>query len=217
MLKHAVLWDLDGTIVDTKDCHFFTWKYAMKKHGIELEKGAFEASFGRNNTVIIPVFLGYQPDDQLMAQIIDDKEGLFRQVAPKETTLVPGVESWLAAADGLHFAQAIASSAPIENIAMMLQNFNLKHYFDTVISGTSLPAKPEPDIFLIAAENLSCSPRDCLVIEDSLAGVAAAKSAGMRCIAVSTTHPRGELGQADLVVDDFQGSFDDVLRSLGWV
>jgi beta-phosphoglucomutase len=215
--KHAILWDLDGTIVDTKDCHFFTWKYAMKKHGIELEKGTFEASFGRNNAAIIPSFLGYQPDEHLLAEIINDKEGLFREIAPMETKLVPGVEDWLATAGSLHFAQAIASSAPMENIAMMLKNFKLKQYFDAIISGTTLPAKPEPDIFLVAADNLSCSPIDCLVIEDSLAGVAAAKSAGMQCIAVTTTHPRDELGEADLVVDDYQRCFIDVLQSFGWV
>jgi HAD superfamily hydrolase (TIGR01509 family) len=80
---------------------------------------------------------------------------------------------------------------------------SLQGYFNTIVSGTNLPAKPEPDVFLKAAKDLGCLPADCLVIEDSLAGVRAAKTAGMHCVAVTTSHARGELNSADIVVDDF--------------
>lgn len=216
-VNHAFLWDLDGTIVDTKDCHFYTWESALQKHGIELDRDVYEMNFGRNNHALAPLFLGFDPDADLLAALIDYKETLFRQIAPQQTKLVPGVKTWLSAAAGMNIKQAIASSAPMENITTMLANFELERYFNTIVSGTDLPAKPEPDIFLKAAQDLGCSPADCLVIEDSLSGVKAAKNAGMHCVAVSTSHPREDLTQADIVVEDFTGSLSGVLQPLGWV
>jgi beta-phosphoglucomutase len=215
-VNHALLWDLDGTIVDTKDCHFFTWESAMQKFGFELDRDVYEMNFGRNNHALAPLFLGFDPEADLLAQLIDHKETLFRQIAPEQTGLVQGVRTWLSTAAGMKIKQAIASSAPMENITTMLAHFELERYFNVIVSGSYLPAKPEPDIFLKAAKDLGCSPADCLVIEDSLAGVTAAKAARMHCVAVSTTHTREELQPADIVVDDFEGSFRDILKSLGW-
>jgi beta-phosphoglucomutase len=216
-VNYAFLWDLDGTIVDTKDCHFFTWESALHKHGFELDRDIFEKNFGRNNYALAPLLLGFDPDADLLEALIDHKETLFRQIAPEQTDLVPGVRTWLSTAAEMDIKQAIASSAPMENITTMLAHFELERYFNTIVSGTNLPAKPEPDVFLKAAKDLRCSPADCLVIEDSLAGVKAAKNAGMHCVAVTTIHAREELHQADIVVDDFKGSLRDILQSLGWV
>jgi beta-phosphoglucomutase len=122
---HAILWDLDGTIVDTKDCHFFTWESALQKHGFVLNRDTFEMNFGRNNHALAPLFLGFEPDTILLEQLIDHKETLFRQIGPQQTTLVPGVKTWLSTARGMNIKQAIASSAPMENITTMLSHFEL--------------------------------------------------------------------------------------------
>ena len=212
----AILWDLDGTIVDTKACHFHTWQYALEKHGFSLEQTVFDKNFGRNNTTLLPLYLGFQPDAGLAAEIITDKETLFRQIAPRQAALIPGVETWLSSVDAMNIAQAIASSAPMENISVLLNCSNLDHYFDLFVSGVDLPTKPEPDIFLHTASRLGYQPRECLVIEDSVSGVQAAKSAGMMCIAVTTSHPRDELVLADLVVDDFQIPVEEAFDSLNW-
>jgi len=216
-VNYAILWDLDGTIVDTKDCHFYTWESALHKHGYKLDRLTYEMNFGRNNHALAPLFLGFDPDADLLAELIDHKETLFRQIAPDQTDLVPGVKTWLATAAGLGIKQAIASSAPMDNIITMLSHFELEHYFNTIVSGTHLPAKPEPEIFLKAAKDLGCTPADCLVVEDSLAGVQAARTAGMHCVAVSTSHPQEALHQADIVVDDFTGSLNKILNALGIV
>lgn len=213
-VKRAILWDLDGTIVDTKASHFFTWRHALKKFGFKLEQDVFNSNFGRNNNTLLPLYLGFQPDADLKAEIINEKESLFRKLALQQVSLMPGVKNWLDKADQLNFGQAIASSAPMENISLFLDNFDLSHHFASIVSGENLPAKPKPDIFIIAAKKLGCLPEDCLVIEDSLAGIRAAKDAGMQCIALSTTHPRQSLNLADLVMDDFRGSIDDALREL---
>ncbi len=212
----AILWDLDGTIVDTKACHFYSWQYALEKHGFALEKPVFDQNFGRNNITLLPLYLGFQPDVDLAAEIIDDKETLFRQIAPQQVELIRGVENWLFCADAMNITQAIASSAPMENISILLNHSNLDHYFDLFVSGVDLPTKPEPDIFLQTARRLGYQPRECLVIEDSVSGVQAAKRAGMLCIAVTTSHPSVELDLADLVVDDFQKPLEEAFESLNW-
>lgn len=210
----SILWDLDGTIVDTKDCHFHTWQIALEKHGFSIERSAFEVNFGRNNMTSLPNYLGFQPDAELAAEIIKQKETLFRQFVKREVTLVPGVEAWLARANVMNISQAIASSAPMENITDVLKHFNLDNYFELFVSGVDLPAKPEPDVFLQTASRLGNQPWECLVIEDSVAGVKAAKNAGMMCVAVTTSYDCDKLALADLVVDTFQNTLDEVLNSL---
>jgi len=210
----AILWDLDGTIVDTKDCHFHTWQITLEKHGFSITRSAFEMNFGRNNITSLPNYLGFQPDAELAAEIIMNKETLFRQLAQREVTLVPGVEAWLASANAKNIDQAIASSAPMENIRDVLTHFNLETYFELFVSGVDLPAKPEPYIFVQTAEQLGYLSQECLVIEDSVAGVKAANSAGMKCVAVTTSYQRHKLASADLVLDTFQEPLDQVLKAL---
>lgn len=211
----AILWDLDGTIIDSSACHYSTWQNALENHGFTLDPAKYAANFGRNNLTNVPLFLGYEPEPAFSAMLIDEKESAFRERAPQESTVIPGVESWLLAAQSRGFPQAIASSGPLDNSETMLRAFNLLHYFDEIISGEHLPAKPEPDIFLVAATALGVEPSHCVVIEDSLPGVTAARNAAMTCIAITTTLPAGSLTLADFVVDDFTMPLDEVLADLG--
>jgi len=210
----SLLWDMDGTIFDTWSCHFSTWHDTLQRYGYELDRTIFEANFGRNTSVILPLFLGFKPDVNLAQRIIEEKEALFRQVASQEAALIPGVVNWLKRAKALNIPQAIASSASLENIRMMTASFDLFPYFDAVIPGDDQPAKPNPTIFLKTAEILHQSPQCCLVIEDSVAGVEAAKNAGMLCIAVTTTFPHSELSSADLVLPDFTMPLETALREI---
>ena len=210
----AILWDMDGTLIDTRACHLSTWTLTLEKYGYELDRKVFDANFGRNTRTILPLLLGFNPRRQLLDQLMDEKEALFRKTAPTEATLVPGVEAWLADAKAAQIPQIVASSASMENITSMMSGFNLLDYFDFFISGDELPAKPAPDIFLLAATLLDQSPQFCWVIEDSIAGVRAAKAAGMTCVAVSTNHTKYELTLADCVVEDFTHPLAEVIHQL---
>jgi HAD superfamily hydrolase (TIGR01509 family) len=210
----AILWDMDGTIIDSKAVHFSSWQYALRQHGFELDSGIFNDNFGRNNNSILPLFLGFDPAPDLFDQITDVKETHFREIAPVEANLFPGVESWLKDVKEMGVPQIVASSASMENIQVLLKSFNLLPYFNLLISGEDLPSKPAPDVFIKAASAIEHSPSSCLVIEDSLSGIMAAKQAGMTCIAVATTHHILELTSADLVVEDFRQSLADVLGDL---
>lgn len=212
----AILWDMDGTIIDTKASHFSTWEMVLEKHGIRLDPDVYTANFGRNTRTILPIFLGFDPDPELTEQLIEEKADLFRKVAPFESSLVPGVKKWLSTARAHGISQAIASSGPLENIETMMSGFDLMRYFDRFVSGADLPAKPEPDVFLLAARELNRSPEECLVIEDSLPGVEAAKNAGMKCIAITTTNPSEALTMADMVIDDYHQPLKTKLFELGF-
>jgi HAD superfamily hydrolase (TIGR01509 family) len=211
----AILWDLDGTIIDSTECHYKTWVTVLEKHGYTLSREVFKAHYGRNTKAVLPIYLGFDPDATLSKEIQEEKEILFRQLVTKEANLVPGVTTWLEGLKNARIRQAIASSSSLKNITTMLSAHDLIRYFDLLVSGANLPAKPNPAVFLAAAEQLDQLPENCLVIEDSAAGVEAARQAGMTCIAVTTSHTKSQLKDADLVLDDFNGSFRDALNQLG--
>jgi HAD superfamily hydrolase (TIGR01509 family) len=209
--RPALLWDVNGTIFDSKDCHYNTWEKALKQHGISLEPHTFEKYFGKSYQEIVPLLMGFEPDPDLVKEIIDLKEAFFKETAAQDVRLVKGVDRWLSDVKELGLSQAIASSAPMDDIKMLLTIFDLSPYFDAVVSGEDLPAKPDPAVFLRAAEVLDHSPQNCWVLEDSLHGVNAAKNAGMVCVAVTTTLPESELSKADVVLEDFTKPFKKIL------
>lgn len=210
----AILWDMDGTLIDTKNSHYLSWRHVVQKHGHDLPEALFDEHFGRNNASILSIFLGYEPPPEMAAEMIVEKEAMFRDIAPANSQLFPGVDSWLETAQSLGIPQAVASSGSLENIRVMADAFGIASYFNELISGADLPAKPEPDVFLIAAKALGAEPDRCLVIEDSIPGINAAKRAGMKCIALTSTHPRSKLIRADVIVEDFISPLQDYLTTL---
>ena len=214
--KIVILWDLDGTIIDSTECHYKTWVAALEKHGYSLSHEVFKEHYGRNTKAVLPIYLGFEPDPSLAEAMREEKEILFRQIVTEEAKLVPGVTSWLKAAHQAGLKQSIASSSNLKNITTMLSAYDLIGYFDLLVSGANLPAKPNPAVFLAAAKQLDQPPEHCLVIEDSVAGVEAAKKAGMTCIAVVTSHTKSQLASADMVIEDFNLPFLDTLQNLGF-
>lgn len=197
----AVLWDMDGTLADTGELHYQTWKHALEGLGIELSRELFTTTFGMNNHGILERILGEKPSQELVDRISAEKEVEYRNMLQGNVKLLPGVKDWLDWLLENHIHQAVASSAPKENIDVFVDELHLRPYFDALVPGFNLPGKPNPDIFLLAAKLISVEPKHCLVIEDAVAGVEAARRAGMSCLAVTTTNPREALTQANLVVD----------------
>ena len=212
--KLALLWDMDGTIIDSGECHYISWKETFNNHGYDLDRRVFLENFGQNNQACMPIYLGFEPSQELFEQISEEKEAIFRKLALEQATLVTGVEGWLRKAKNEGMNQVITSSAPMKNITALIDRFGLRPYFDDLISGFELPAKPAPDIFFRAAEILNLPVDRCCVIEDSIPGVIAAKKAGMTCIAVSTTRPPSDLALADVVLEDFTEPLAVVLMAL---
>lgn len=210
----GVLWDLDGTIVDTGDFHYQSWQITLPEFGIPFSPEKFQRTFGMTNEGVLAVFTDGQADPALVDAVAERKEELFRDLLRGNVRALPGVVDWLERLHDAGTRQALASSAPLANIDLMLDELNLRSYFAAVVSGTGLPSKPDPAVFLRAAERIGVTPRRCVVMEDALAGVGAAKNAGMRCIAVTTTNPADALQAADLVVATLEELDEEAFRRL---
>jgi HAD superfamily hydrolase (TIGR01509 family) len=194
----AVLWDLDGTLVDSEALHWLSWRDTLRAEGIELSYEQFLASFGQRNDRILPTWLGADADASRMRRISDDKEAEYRRLAEVHGLApLPGAREWLSALKAAGWKQSIASSAPRANVGMMLHVSGLEGCFDAIVSADDVTiGKPDPQVFLKAAERLLVPPSRCIVVEDAAAGVEAARRAGMRSIGVTNA---GRL-EADLSV-----------------
>ena len=212
--NHAVLWDMDGVLVDTADYHFQSWKESLAERGIFINREEFTKTFGMNNAGILEIVFGRKPESDEITQISHTKESLFRDLIKGKAEPYPGVFFWLQQFKDWGIKQAITSSAPPENINFLVSELRIKEYFDALISGSKLPGKPNPDVFLKAASHFRVLPEHCIVVEDAVAGVEGAKRAGMKCIAVTTTNPAGALGKADLILDNLEDLSEEMFLVL---
>jgi beta-phosphoglucomutase len=202
--KYAIIWDMDGVLVNTGEHHYQAWKQTFDELNVPFSKEQFRETFGMNNAGILEIICGRKlPPDQ-EGRISEHKEELFREKVKGKATLLPGVEKALKNFSVWNLKQAIASSAPPKNIEVLVKELRISKYFDAIISGFDIPGKPDPGVFLKAAQQLNVKPKRCAVIEDAVAGVEGAKNAGMRCIAVTTTNTTKALSKADLIFDSLE-------------
>jgi beta-phosphoglucomutase len=202
--KHAVLWDMDGVLVDSGELHYQSWLQTLDELSIPFDQDRFRSTFGMNNKGILTFLLGEPPEPAFLQMVSDRKEGLFRQMVPGHLQLQPGASKWLPSLSASGFQQAVASSAPSENIECIVDELEIRRYFSALVSAYSMPGKPDPAVFLEASRQLGVEPSHCVAVEDAVAGVAAAKNAGMKCLAITSTHPRTALSAADRIVDSLE-------------
>ena len=201
----AVIWDMDGVIVDSADLHRESWNYAFGRQGIKYTKAEFDQIFGQRNDFIIHKKMGPDVPQAKIEEISRDKEDFFRTELEKHPQAFPGVIKLLKVLKENGIKSAIASSAPLENVLVTLKGLKIEEYFQAIAYGQEVSeSKPSPQVFLKAAEKLGVAPAECVVVEDAVVGVKAGKRAGMRCIAVTNSHPAKNLAEADLVVDSLE-------------
>jgi HAD superfamily hydrolase (TIGR01509 family) len=207
---------MDGVIADTAEQHYQSWVFAFQKVGALFSREDFQRHFGQRNDIIIGDALGAESSPTLVESIARDKEEYFRREARGHTCAFPGVIELLARMEGLGIACAVASSAPAENVRLILRELQIERYFRALVYGLEVSeGKPSPQAFLLAAEKLGLEAGRCLVIEDAIAGVAAAKRAGMKCVAVTNSHEARRLADADMIVSTLQlVGIDDLKRLL---
>jgi beta-phosphoglucomutase len=214
--ERGVLWDMDGVLVDTGEYHFRAWSQVLPEYGLTMTPEFFRATFGMNNAGLVSRLLGRTPEPEYLAELSERKEAQFRQLLRGHVQPLPGARLWLERLKAEGVPQAIASSAPLANIDAIMDELGLRSYFAVILTGINLPGKPDPTVFLKAARLIDVPPERCVVVEDAVAGVEAAKRAGMWCIAVTTTNPAGALDGAHVVVERLdalpQDAFDRLLR-----
>lgn len=204
--RMAVIWDMDGTIVNTAAQHFKAWQTVFRSRGIAFSREDFRKGFGLRNDDIIRDVLGFRATPEEIASISRHKTQLFMESVRHEgVSPMPGALELLMALHAKGVPMAVATSAPRHNPETFLKMLGIDSLFKAIVSGEEVATgKPDPQIFLLAARELDAEPRCCVVIEDAVGGVAAAHAAGMRSVGVAANHPRESLKLADLVVDSLE-------------
>ena len=212
----GALWDMDGVIIDSGDLHYKSWIVAMEKYfpDVEFTEEIFKLSFGKNNKLAIPTMVGHPVEDALVEEVSVWKEKLYRDMLHGNIEFLPGVQALMEAFKAHGIPQAVGTSAPVFNMELIREELHLDDYIDSFIFAATMPSKPDPAVFLKAAESLQRKPEECIVFEDAIAGVQAGINAGAKVIAVTTTYPSEKLAHATLVVErldeiDFHGWLGD--------
>ena len=211
-VSRAVLWDLDGTLVDSGDYHWRAWQDTLAAEGVTLSYQAFLESFGQRNDRILANWLGGDASAERIRQIGDAKEALYRDIARREGLVpLPGAREWVMRLRAAGWRQAVASSAPRANVDVMLEAVGATALLDAVVAAEDVThGKPHPEVFLVAAARLHIPAARCIVVEDAAAGVEAARRAGMRRVGVNA-HTRLD---ADVYVHSLTDLVDDAFDRL---
>ena len=189
MLK-AVLWDLDGTLVDSAEFHWQAWRDVMAEEGRPITHDQFVQSFGKRNDLILADWFGAEADPDDTRRLGDEKESRFRAlVRAHGIEPLPGVRDWVARLHAEGWRHAIATSAPRLNLEAMVDAMRMRHCFGADVAAEDVTdGKPDPEVFLLAASRLGAEPHRSIVVEDAPTGIEAGRRAGMRTVGVSLMH-----------------------------
>lgn len=201
MLK-AVIFDLDGVIIDSKELHYKAWQKFFKKRNIEFDKKAFNKFFGEPNKKTIRRHLNVK--DKEARKIEAEKEkivlGSIKNLKPN-----PYLLKFLKQLKKERILVGLGTSAPEKTFNIILKKLKIKKYFNITLGEKDVRRhKPAPDIYLDVAKKLKVRPKECIVFEDTSIGIKAAKRAKMKCIAITTSLPRKRLKSANLIIKGFK-------------
>ena len=202
--KLGVIFDVDGVLVDSYQAHFQSWQRLGREIGVQMSEQQFVASFGRTSREVIREFWPQlATSDGRVAQIDDRKEELFREILAADFPAMEGAVELIDALAATDFSLAVGSSGPPENVGLVLDKLGRRDKFRAVVTGRDVTrGKPDPHVFLLAAERLGLPPGRCVVVEDAPAGVAAAKAAGAKCLGLASAGRNPALlAAADRVVE----------------
>lgn len=216
MKNFGVIFDWDGVVIDSSAQHERSWELLSAEIGKPLPAGHFRKGFGKKNQSIIPDILDWSHDPAEIDRLGARKEELYRQLVREGSVrILPGARELLEALKSEGIPRSLGSSTPRSNLDALFAATGINVLFDAVVCGDDvIHGKPAPDIFLLAANRLGQSPSRCVVIEDAHVGIQAAKSGGMKVVAVATTHPLAELTDADLAVQSLVQVTPATLESL---
>ena len=202
----AAIFDMDGTLIDNTPYHFKSWQALLEKYDKgELSKETYYTSFsGVPVMETIKRVFGADHSEDGLKDLLNEKEGFYRASYAPFVAPVNGLENFLTDLKSSGIKMAMATSATIEDIDFILNRIPIRDDFDEIVNSSMVnKPKPNPQIFLKAAEKLIVPPEKCVVFEDSLAGIKAANSAGMKVVAITTGHTADELHPVDLVINNY--------------
>ncbi|HVD96672.1 MAG TPA: HAD family phosphatase [Cytophagaceae bacterium] len=209
----AIIFDMDGVLVDNNDFHYRSFEVFCKKYKLTLTPEIYNTFItGRTNEMILKYFFGENITPSEVEQLTYEKEALYRELYKPYIKPAPGLANFLETSFEKGIKFAVASNGPIENIDFVLDETNIRSYFSVIVNASMVKqGKPAPDIYLKAAEMLGKDTKDCVVFEDSPTGIRAALAAHIKVIGLTTTHAPHELIGTEFVVKDFS---DDRLNEI---
>jgi beta-phosphoglucomutase len=208
-LPAAIIFDVDGVLVDSSPFHFRKWVDFLNDHNIPFDQDELRhIVLGPANDFIFRRFLGEQLTREQLSELSEELDANFRREIGPNPPAMPGVRKLIEECHADGVPMAVASAAIANNVDFIVDALQLRPYFREILAveATANP-KPHPEIYLKVAEKLGVEPAACAVFEDSYVGIEAAKRAGMKCIAISSTFPAEDLKRdthADMVVPDFE-------------
>lgn len=213
----AAIFDMDGTLIDNTSYHYKSWQALFRKYG----KGTLSKKTYYTEISGVPIMetlkrlFGTDHDEAGLKKLLVEKEEFYRKEYAPYLVAINGLESFLSNLKDIGVKMAIATSATLEDIDFILKKVPIRNDFDQIVNSSMVSKpKPNPQIFLKAAEKLNMPPERCVVFEDSLAGITAANAAGMKVVGITTGHPAGDLRPVDLVIDDYTGLTPQTLAAL---
>lgn len=212
MIKGCIF-DLDGVIVDTAKYHYLAWKKLAGELGFEFSPKDNERLKGVSRMACMEILVeigGLSLSEEEKHSLADKKNGWYVEYISdiEEAEVLPGARKFITRLKAAGIKIALGSAS--KNTGIILTNLKLTDYFDAIIDGNKVSkAKPDPEVFLLAAQEIGISPENCVVFEDAKAGVEAAKRAGMRCVGVGTSP---ELSEADILIPGFENISLNILN-----
>ncbi len=203
----AVLFDLDGVIIDNTPLHQFVWRQFARSHGLNPSEDDIRAANGRRAVDVVVSLFGDGLNQEEVLQLAAARGVLYRQhLASADIQAVSGVESFLEKLGSLGVPRIVATSTRRDNATLVLNRLELSSCFESIVAAEDVRnGKPDPEVYFTAALRASVNPEECLVIEDAIPGVLAAKAAGASCLGMTTSQSEESLKQvgADWVAPNF--------------
>lgn len=201
----AVIFDMDGTLIDNNQYHFMAWQHFYRLYNRTLSPEEYKTNItGRTSVDILQTFFGKSLTPEEITTYSNEKNTHYRQMYTPHIKPVKGLISLLDELKKAGIPMTVATSGSPANVRFLFQHIPIEHYFEHVINASNVvQGKPNPEIFLKAAGYTGVAPAHCIVFEDSFAGIAAAKAAGMKVVGLTTTEPKEKLTNTDAVIDNF--------------
>ena len=217
-MRKAVIFDMDGVLVDNREAHIDAFALFCKRNGIPFARETLEKFFGMGNAEIMPVLLPPEVIQRKgLAALSDEKEATYRELYADTIEPVRGLLPFLHALRAAGMKTAVGSSGMKKNVDFVLEKCAIADCFDVVVNGDMVTrCKPDPEIYLKSAELLGLEPAECVVVEDSPVGIESANRAGMAVVALTTTFPYEKIAttKTDLIASDFTSLTPAVVRQL---
>ncbi len=208
---NALIFDMDGVLFSNSDYHIEAWIVYARKFGREITAEDVRSRLGWNNRDYMRFIFNRDPTEDEVEHSVVEKEEVYRTICREHLVHPEGLLAFLEAARAAGIKMGVATSAPPDNVRFTLDGLDIRKYFKVVVDATQVKkSKPDPAIYLKAAEQLGVQPEQCIVFEDAIAGIQSGKAAGMSVIAITSSYPAEVLAQhnPDAVIE----SFNDLLK-----